>query len=208
VTFTLPEGVTLFFCRHGETEANAQGLFQGRNDTPLTERGRQQAREMALILRDFLPKDGPVRFVSSPLGRARATMEILRETLGLPVKDYETDPRLMEIDLGRWSGLTKKQSEDQDPALWAAREKDKGHVPAPGGENYMMVAARVESFVAEIKGDTVVVGHGACGRILRGLYTGLTWQQMSDLDEQQGVVFRFSHGVIARLEPEHKADQP
>src|SRR5258705_1596824 len=101
----LKSGITLYFARHGETVANVEHRFQGRNDTPLTELGRRQARMLADILAGCVALRAHPRFVSSPLPRTRTTMEIILDALGLP-REYETDPRLMEIDLGDWSGLT------------------------------------------------------------------------------------------------------
>ena len=101
--------ITLYFARHGETLANVERRFQGRNDTPLTEHGRLQARMLAAILAELLATaDAAIRLKSLP--RARKTMELVLEALGLP-RDYDTDPRLMEIDLGDWSGLTDDEAQ-------------------------------------------------------------------------------------------------
>src|ERR1700730_5322939 len=94
----LKVGITLYFARHGETLANVERRFQGRNDTPLTEHGRLQARLLAALLAEFLAGQTRPRFVSSPLPRARTTMELILDALGLP-RIYDTDPRLMEINL-------------------------------------------------------------------------------------------------------------
>src|SRR6202051_1178100 len=139
MAFELRLGVTLYFARHGETQANVERRFQGRNDTPMTEHGRMQARMLAAILVEFLLGQSTPRFVSSPLPRARATMEIILDALGQP-RNYDTDPRLMEIYLGAWSGLTDQEAEERDPAMWQKRLNDKWNVRVPGGgENYAMV---------------------------------------------------------------------
>jgi probable phosphoglycerate mutase len=70
----------------------------------------------------------------------------------------------------------------------------------PGGENYADVAKRAETWVAGLRGDTFAVSHGAFTRILRGLFSGMNGQQMSDLDEEQGVLFRVRDGVVTRLQ--------
>jgi probable phosphoglycerate mutase len=192
----------VYFARHGETIYNAQDRYQGsRDDSPLTELGRNQAHEVALILRDFISPESPPRFVSSPLARACVTMEIVLGVLGLSTHAYTTDERLMEIDLGEWSGRYDYAVETNDRARWEARELDKWNVPAPGGESYAMVAARAASWFSELRQETVVIGHGAFGRILRGLYCGLSWLEIAALEEPQGVVFRLQQGTIARIEP-------
>ena len=194
--------ITLYFARHGETEANVQRRFQGRNDTPLTARGRVQALMIASILAGCL-KDRPVpHFVASPMPRTRTTMEMILEALGRP-RVYDTDPRLMEIDLGAWSGLTDDEARALDPVMWDKRLHDKWNVRVPGGgESYAMVADRLTDWARDLDRDTVAISHGAATRILRGLLLGLTWQEMSDLDERQDCVFRYLEGTLTRLEYE------
>jgi probable phosphoglycerate mutase len=138
-------------------------------------------------------------FVSSPLERARITMEIARETLGLPREGYTIDARIEEIDLGEWDQLTTDQARARDPALFEARAADKWHVHVPGGENYAEVAARATDWVGSLASDTFAVSHGAFTRILRGLFMGLTPQEMSALDEPQGVVFRIRGSDVVQL---------
>lgn len=197
----LREGLTLYFCRHGETEANVEKRFQGLTiDTPLTPKGREQSRAVALLLKQAAVNVPALNYVSSPLGRARATMEIVREALDLPVKGYTTDARLQEIDLGEWDGLTDAEARARDPILFEKRGNDKWDVRVPGGENYADVAARAERWIADLAADTFAVSHGAFTRILRGLFQGLTWKAMSDLDETQGVLFCVRDSTVTRLE--------
>lgn len=198
---SLPQGLTLYFCRHGETEANVQGRFQGRTkDTPLTRRGLDQARTIAKLLALHAPDVNQLHSVASPLARARHTMEVIRAQLGLPPKSYAIEPRIMEIDLGQWDGLTQAQARALDPPAYDAREADKWDVRVPGGENYADVAKRCQSWVADLKADTFAVSHGAFTRILRGLFGGMTWKQMSDLDERQGVLFGVRGSAVERYE--------
>jgi probable phosphoglycerate mutase len=196
----LKPGVTLYFSRHGETIANVERRFQGRNDTPLTEHGLIQARMLAAILAPCLAGGETPHFVCSPLPRARKTMDIILDTLGLP-RIYDTDERLMEIDLGAWSGLTDDEARALDPQMWERRIHDKWNVRVPGGgENYAMVAQRLKAWAAELDSDTVAISHGAATRILRGLFLGLSWEEMSALDERQDCVFRYGDGKLTRLE--------
>jgi broad specificity phosphatase PhoE len=171
-------------------------------DTPLTEKGRTQARAVAAILQRNAPDFAQLAFVSSPLGRAQQTMETIRETLGLSHDHYSTDDRLIEIALGAWEGLTAAQARARFPMEYAKRAADRGAVPPPGdGECYADVAKRAESWIGDLRDDTFAVSHGAFTRVLRGLFQDLTWQEMSDLDEPQGVLFRVRRRTIERLEP-------
>lgn len=201
MTLALKPGVTLYFSRHGETEANVAHRFSGKKDTPLTAQGLAQAREIGDVLKRELGLRPPLSFVSSPLARARATIEIVRETLDLPKDGYTIEPRIQEIDLGLWDQLTEAEARALDPALFDARKADKWNVHVPGGENYADVAARAESWIADVAADTFAVSHGAYTRILRGLFLGLDAQHMSALDEPQGVVFRVQGSTVEMLPP-------
>lgn len=189
----------VYFVRHGETVFNVERRWQGSgNDSPLTARGREQAEIVAAILGDFISVNHPPLFIASPLGRARATMEIILATLRLPL-EYTLDKRLVEMDLGEWTGRLDDEVMQDDRVRWDERESDKWNIPIPGGESYAMIAERVTDWFLSLTGECVVVSHGGFGRILRGLYGGLTWQEISALDEPQDSVFRFQTGSIVRL---------
>ena len=126
-------------------------------------------------------------------------MEIAREGMGLAREGYSIDPRIQEIDLGRWDQLTQSEARALDPAYYDRRAADKWTVPALGGEDYEDVAARLSDWIASLKVDTFAVSHGAATRILRGLFLGLDAGHMSALDEPQGVVFCVRDGQITQL---------
>jgi broad specificity phosphatase PhoE len=201
MTLRLPAGVTLYFARHGETVANVEKRFSGRKDTPLTPRGREQARAIGLTLKRDVPDFAGLDYVASPLARARATMEIVRTVLGLTADAYRLEPRIAEIDLGLWDQLTDAEARALDPAYFDRRAADKWNVPTPGGENYEAVAARLTGWVAGLTTDTFAISHGAATRILRGLFAGLDADHMSTLDEPQGVVFRVKGSDVVMLPP-------
>ena len=197
----LAPGLTLYFSRHGQTEANLEKRFSGKKDTPLTALGREQAHEIGEVLKRELGPRPAIACVSSPLRRARTTMEIARSVLELPPEGYTTDPRIQEIDLGRWDQLTDQEARALDPAYYSRRAADKWHIPALGGEDYEDVAIRLTAWISDLKADTFAVSHGAATRILRGLFLGLDAARMSALDEPQGVVFRVQGAEIALLPP-------
>lgn len=199
---SLRPGITLWFCRHGETQANVEKRFQGqKTDTPLTTKGLGQAATLGRLLKQNAPDVTALAFVSSPQERARLTMEIVLDELGLPLGKFTTDARLEEIHLGAWDGLTDDEARALDPVLFADRGNDKWNVAVPGGgENYAEVAARAESWIEDLAQDTFAVSHGAFTRILRGLFAGMGWKEMSNLDEEQGVLFRVFGSAVTRLE--------
>ena len=197
----LRSNLTLYFARHGQTQANVQKRFSGEKDSPLTPLGLEQAAQVGHILKRELGEAPGFQFVCSPLARAVATMKIARQVMGLPLEGFVTDNRLKEIDLGVWDQLTDDEARALSPILFEKRGNDKWHVRVPEGENYAEVAARVTDWVQELKTSTVAISHGATTRILRGLLAGLDWRAMSGLDEPQGVVFRVQGSTVVKLEP-------
>src|SRR5450432_4045370 len=195
----LPAGLTLYFARHGQTQANLEKRFSGKKNTPLTALGREQAQELGQVLKRELGTKPTIACVASPLERARTTMEIARGVLELPAKGYTIDPRIQEIDLGHWDQMTDAEARAQDPAYYDRRLADKWNVPALGGEDYEGVAARLMAWIDSLEADTFAVSHGAATRILRGLFLGLDAADMSALNEPQGVVFRVQGAKVTQL---------
>ncbi len=125
----------------------SQQRLQGRHDVPLNPEGRKQAMRSGAILQELFDRDGRTPedfvYVSSPLMRARETMELVRTTLGLPKSPYEVEQRLAEIAFGEWEGLTYDDVIKRDGDVVAKREGDKWGFLPPGGESYAEVTARV-----------------------------------------------------------------
>ena len=192
----------VYYIRHGETDWNVQGRLQGRRDVPLNARGRAQARHCGDILRDLFAHDGRdpagVDYVSSPLGRARETMALLRPELGLPADGYRIDDRLAEIAFGDWEGFTIAQLHERDPQGIARREHDKWHFLPPGGESYEMVFGRMRDWYASLAWDTVATAHGGTARGLIALF-GIAKPAAAPLvDVMQGEVYVFKNGQLTR----------
>ena len=195
-------GPVIFYVRHGETEWNAAGRFQGSQDIPLNDLGRRQAVKAGRILKDLFGRDDrgtdALPFVASPLGRARQTMELLRGTLELTPADYAIDDRLREIAYGHWEGSTLPQMKASDPEIFATREKDKWGVPPPGGESYASVTRRVRDWYDSLKADTVAVAHGGTARALLVALGVETPDSALDLTIEQGVVYVFADGTCSK----------
>ena len=192
----------LYYVRHGETDFNRQGRLQGRRDTPLNARGRQQAAECGVLLRDLFARDPrkaqDFKYVSSPLRRASETMEILRATLGLQVHDYEIDARLIEIAYGEWEGLTLQEIEMRNASVLSARERDKWDFAPPGGESYRELADRVGSWYSSLTADTVVAAHGGGVRALLAISNIVSEEEATHVQIAQGVVYVFANGKMSR----------
>jgi broad specificity phosphatase PhoE len=193
---------TIYYIRHGETQWNAEGRLQGTQDVPLNDLGRKQAATAGLILADLFMRDGrsatSLAFVASPLGRARATMELMRGTLKLRPGDYTIDERLREIGYGAWEGSTLAQAQAADPELFARRQASKWTVAPTGGESYVAVQERVTEWYHQLTGDTVAVAHGGTARALMVALGFETPVSAADLLIEQGAVYVFSNGGLAK----------
>ena len=193
---------TIYYMRHGETDWNVERRLQGQKDIPLNARGRAQGAHCGEILRDLFAREGrdpaALDYVSSPLGRARATMELARAGLELPPDGYAVDPRLIEIGFGQWQGYTIAELHLRDPQRIAAREHDKWHFVPPGGESYRMVAARMGVWHASLTRDTVVAAHGGTARGLMA-FLGIAKPAAAPLlDIAQGVIYVFEGDKLTR----------
>lgn len=191
----------LYFVRHGETDWNAEGRLQGQRDIPLNDLGRVQAGEVAGVLLKLGAAVTDLAYWASPLSRARETMELMRDGLGLAPAAYRTDDRLKEIAFGAWEGLTWAEVERADPPLAAARVADKWHVRPPRGENYEDVATRLAAFLRLVERDSVIVAHGGVGRVLMALIGGLGTAEAAETYVRQGVAYLFEGGRFRIVEP-------
>lgn len=147
----------LYIIRHGQTDWNVEGKIQGRQDIPLNDMGRRQARALA----DGM-KSRPVASVySSPQKRAMETAEAIAGPLGLTVKAV---PQLMEIGYGDWEGRSAEDILTTDRELYESWWQHPATVAPPGGETLNQVDERCrqawDMIRSGMKGDTAVVAHG------------------------------------------------
>jgi broad specificity phosphatase PhoE len=148
------------FClvRHGQTDWNLEGRYQGQTDIPLNEAGRIEARSLAETLQGM--RFGAV--YSSDLVRARETADIIAAQVVLPV---QIDVRLREINQGVWEGLQVDFIRSHYAGLWQQRDVDPASMRAPGGETVNEVAQRMYAALDEIAavhpdGSVLLVSHG------------------------------------------------
>jgi broad specificity phosphatase PhoE len=156
--------------RHGETDWNRDGRWQGHSNTTLNELGRDQARRVAAEV-----GDADVLY-SSDLARARETAEIIADTLGLEVHQ---DSRLRERSFGAWEGLTAPEIEAgfrDEHERWLAGEGS----GAEDAEPFDAFAERVGGFLEDVLArhpdeSVLVVGHGGPIRVIHALASGLDY---------------------------------
>ena len=192
----------LYYVRHGLTEWNVQQRLQGRHDVPLNPEGRKQAMRSGVILQELFDRDGRApddfAYVSSPLMRARETMELVRMTLGLPKSPYAVEQRLAEIAFGDWEGLTYDDVIKRDGDVVAKREGDKWGFRPPGGESYAEVTARVGAWYDQLDRDAVVSAHGGTARALVAHLAIAAPDDATHQSIDQGVVYVYADSRLAR----------
>ena len=162
-----------FIARHGETVFNAARRLQGDHPhTPLTRAGFAQADEMGQALLALLGPAPALTLWASNTGRALQTLAVIAEHLELDWHSARQEPRLTEIGMGSWGGRTYAELMAGDLPVVAAT----GLLhPAPDGETYPQIAARVSAWLADTDddpGDRLIIMHGISSRVLRGVMTG------------------------------------
>jgi broad specificity phosphatase PhoE len=192
----------LYCVRHGVTDFNVEQRLQGRYQTALNAGGRRQASECGNVLRDLFARERrpapDYAYVSSPLTRARQTMELIRASLGLDARGYDLDDRLAEISYGEWEGLTLAEIQARDPEMLIRRAEDKWGFAPCGGESYRDLAQRVGAWYATVTRDTVVAAHGGVARALMANFHILPEEEAAHADIAHGAVYVFAGGTMMR----------
>ena len=192
----------LVLVRHGVTDWNREGRFQGHLDPPLSDSGRHEATLAARRIA-VDPALRPARVTSSSLARALQTASIIAEAAGVTV---EPDPRLIEIGQGDWEGRTHTELEASDPERYRAWRDASGIRQPPGGESIEAATERVAAAIAEVTGGSgwpvCLVSHGGTLRILAHAllgFGGADGSRALDVDNASISVLGWS-GTTWRLE--------
>lgn len=188
----------LIFIRHGETAWNAEGRLQGRQDIALNAKGEYQAatagRKLLSLIGPERVADPALPYLSSPLTRARRTMEIARATIGLDPAAYALDDDLVELSFGAWEGKTWPEVRKIELQAAIAREADKWNTQPPDGESYAMLTERMRPWLEAHSDDCVVVSHGGVARALMVILADLAPQRAAMADIWQGRLLVFENG--------------
>lgn len=181
---TSAEPRRLVVVRHGQTESNAKGIWQGQLDHELSDLGREQARAAAAGIAALRPG----RVVSSDLARARVTAEEIARACGIRVA---VDERWREIHAGGWQGLTGEQVRSRYPEDAERLITGEDFRRGGDGESLADVAARTREALDELLAETapgecvVIATHGVTARTLVaelvGLEQGVAWRVLGGL---------------------------
>jgi broad specificity phosphatase PhoE len=183
----------LYLVRHGETEWNAAGRYQGAKDSPLTARGREQARLTGRKLAAMHSSARPSVAYVSPLGRARETAALICESLPL---DIRLEPPLAEVSAGEWDGLSMYEIDVEYPGALSAGDRHDWYFLGPGGETFEAAFARVADWLGTAAAPAIIVTHGLTSRLIRGAYTGSARSDMLQLPVPQAGFYRLAGGAV------------
>lgn len=167
VTETTPSATRVLVLRHGQSEWNALGRWQGQADPPLTALGEQQARIAGRLLASECPPFDAV--VTSDLGRARLTGETIARIIGC--QTLELDPRWRENHAGEWQGLTWDQIRQQWPGYLESNRRPPNFETAEATISRSLAA--FDDLVSRFTGRCVlVISHGGVLRLLHDFLGG------------------------------------
>ncbi|MFI0086984.1 histidine phosphatase family protein [Streptomyces bobili] len=182
----------LFLVRHGETAWSRTGRHTGLTDVPLTEHGREEARQLVPLIRSH--RIGAA--FSSPLQRARETAELI----GL--HEVRADADLKEWDYGGYEGVTTVEIHRERPDWFLFTDgvapgppEHPGETPEQVGERADRMLAKVDAAHANTEGCVVLVAHGHFLRVLTARRLGLP--------PSAGALFQLATGALCRLGTEH-----
>ena len=186
---------TIILVRHGQTKWNVEGRYQGRLNSDLTEKGKEQAVANALKIAKVLNLDEPFKIFSSPIGRAKESCYIICETLGIEKSNVIFDERIAEFHYGIFEGKTKSECQIVHADILSAREANKWSYVIKGGESYEIVTKRLKLWLESVSNEKVVVmvAHEMVNRALRGIYCALEPKEMLLLRQPNDVVIKLEN---------------
>jgi broad specificity phosphatase PhoE len=173
-----------YFARHGQTDWNAKGRWQGQTDIPLNDAGRDEARRLGASLESL----GIRSIGSSDLARALETAEIVGAAMGLSVS--LVDAAFRERSYGAFEGKTISECRAQDPVRWASFDRDPDAV-LPGVETIPALEQRMwrglESAIRGMEAPALIVSHG---RSIRALVRRVTGKMVAPIPNVGVYAFR------------------
>ena len=165
---------TILLIRHAHSSANLRGILAGRDESvALSARGVIESQSLADYLHSTVHSHEPIaRIVSSPLLRAKETIEPFRNTH--PKIEYLEDDGIVEMDYGLWSG--RKLSQLSKRSLWQDIQRHPSRVRFPEGESFLELATRSSQTVENLSipgKTTLFVSHGDVIKVILAYFLGL-----------------------------------
>jgi probable phosphoglycerate mutase len=158
----------------------------------LTRRGIEQADVVGTRLaREISALGGRFAGRVSPLGRARETAARIARHVAL---EFEVEPRLKEITIGSWDGMTRYEIDMEYPGALDGSDAFDWYFRSADGETFDRACKRLQIWLSETASPTIAVSHGLTSRLLRGLFLGLSRREMLELPVPQSGYYRLCDG--------------
>lgn len=198
----------IYFIRHGETDWNAEGRYQGRRDIPLNAVGQAQADANGPLLSGLLAQAGheaaDLEWHVSPLSRTRETADRVRAAFDQPLRDVRIEPNLAEVSFGKFEGFLHAELTGEGMPRQGERGADFWDFRPEQGESYADVLARLTPFFDALEQPTIVVAHGGIARVFRHVFEDMAKFEVVNWPVPQNVVMHFSNGQMHL----HQSDLP
>ena len=174
----------VYLIRHGQVVGHETPSYNGHADVALTEYGLSQYQQLS----ERLQSEGITACYSSDLSRCALGAGIICQQLGITP---QLDPRLRELNIGIWEGMTWSEIVAKYPEEWHARLADIVNHRVPGGENLLDLAGRalpaLKEMVAAHRGENVLlVGHGGINRVLLLHAIGAPLSSLFNIEQKYG----------------------
>ena len=164
-----------YFVRHGQTVWNVENKICGAADSPLTEKGHEQAKETGRMLKERID-NGEIhidQILTSPLSRAYDTAVEISHMTGVPVT---VEPRLIEQNFGKWEGTAR------DGAAFA-RAKESFADSYGGGESMMRLAQRIYNLMDDLRKEPektcLLVAHNGISRMIESYFRDMSNEEFA-----------------------------
>lgn len=169
--------------RHGETEGNAKGLYEGKKEVSINENGRNQSKKLGNLLKDYKF----FKVYCSPQKRCKETLNIIMETLDCKPEFIKYKDELKEIDFGLWEGLSYKEIERLFPRQWESFIKDYRGFSFPEGESFIDFYKRATEILNLLEeGSYLILTHGGVIRAVLSKLLGLGIEGFYSIKPKQG----------------------
>ena len=173
-----------YFIRHGQTVWNVENKICGATDSPLTEYGREQAKETGQkILTEGVKAD---EILCSPLNRAADTARLISEMTGIP---YRVEPRLIEQNFGKWESTPRDGKDFKKAKEFFACSHE-------GGESTLRLAQRIYNLLDELKEtgqDYILVAHNGISRVVCSYFREMTNEEYASYGVENCSVTEFTY---------------
>ena len=175
----------LYFVRHGQTVWNVENKICGATDSPLTEEGMNQARELAhKIVEEGIQFD---EILYSPLSRARDTAMEISKVSGIPAR---MEVRLIEQDFGKWESTPRNGADFKEAKKQFATTNE-------GGESMLKLCQRIYNLVDELKADNgnvyLLVAHNGIARAINSYFNDMTNEEYAAFGINNCQIVRYDY---------------